>query len=211
MKNNIAEIKDVSINIEELRTAWVEQVKFAGNYSYGQRNYVDLDWFIPYFQYLLLETEKALGIKPKNYIIQVADPALLGKEDPNSTNVRRNATGEQGEQGSYRYQDKYYLTIPHTDYDRASCVTFPITYNLMEPVNFWNDLADEDVPDRGKPMSIKPSQTSQYSTKHPTLINVHNHHNVRVIDKDIPRIFVQMSYDEHFDDLVKNNPNIEII
>ena len=60
-------------------------------------------------------------------------------------------------------------------------------------------------------MLIKPNQTSQYSTKHPTLINVHNHHNVRVIDKDIPRIFVQMSYDEHFDDIVKNNPNIEII
>ena len=79
MRNNIAVIKDVSINIEELRTAWVEQVKFAENYSYGQRNYVDLDWFIPYFQYLLLETEKALGIKPKDYIIQVADPVLLGE------------------------------------------------------------------------------------------------------------------------------------
>ena len=64
MRNNIAVIKDVSINIEELRTAWVEQVKFAENYSYGQRNYVDLDWFIPYFQFLYIFFHHQLNLLP---------------------------------------------------------------------------------------------------------------------------------------------------
>ena len=34
MKNNLAELLDVSINIEDLRTAWDKQVILSKNYTY---------------------------------------------------------------------------------------------------------------------------------------------------------------------------------
>ena len=71
MRNNLAELRDVSINVESLRTAWAEQVSFAGNYAWEKRNYVDLTFFTVYFQHLLLDIENIIGEKPKNYIIQI--------------------------------------------------------------------------------------------------------------------------------------------
>ena len=79
----------------------------------------------------------------------------------------------------------------------------------MEPVNFYDDLAD--IPDRGVPITATPNQRGQYSDNHPTLMNVNNYHNVRVIDESQPRIFIQMSYDIPFDEFTKKNINIHIL
>ena len=184
MKNNIAEIKDVSINIEELRTAWSEQLIFTGNYSWKPRNYVDLEFFTLYFQQLLSHIADLIDEKPKNYIIQMHDPTLLN--------------------------DKWYLNIAHKDADRLTCITLPVYYNRMEPVNFYDNI-EEDIPDRGDPIKVKPVQVGQYSEDHPTLVNVNNYHNVRVLDVSEPRIFIQMSYDLTFDDFISKNINIRIL
>ena len=93
--NNLAELKDVSINIESLRTAWAEQVIFAENYSWEPRNYVSYTFFTLYFQHLLLDIENILGEKPKDYIIQMHDPKLV-------------------------INDKWYLNIAHKDDDRKT-------------------------------------------------------------------------------------------
>ena len=122
MRNNLAELRDVSINVESLRTAWAEQVSFAGNYAWEKRNYVDLAFFTVYFQHLLLDIENIIGEKPKNYIIQMHDPSNV-------------------------INDKWYLNIAHKDDDRKSCINIPVYYNRMEPVNFYDELAD--IPDRG--------------------------------------------------------------
>jgi hypothetical protein len=185
MKNNIAEIKDVSINIEELRTAWSEQLIFTGNYSWEPRNYVDLEFFTSYFQQLLSHIADLIDEKPKDYIIQIHDPNLV--------------------------TNKWYLTDTHRDADRNTCITLPVYYNRMEPINFYNDV--NEVPGFRKDKSIKanPNQIAQYSEMHPTLVNVNNYHNVRVLDVSEPRIFIQMSYDLTFDDFISKNINIRIL
>ena len=182
--NNLAELQDVSINIESLRESWEEQKILAGNYEWKERNYVDLTFFTVYFQHLLLDIENILGEKPKNYIIQMHDPSNV-------------------------INDKWYLNIAHKDDDRKSCINIPVYYNRMEPVNFYDDLTD--IPDRGKPITATPNQIGQYSDHHPTLMNVNNYHNVRVIDESQPRIFIQMSYDITFDEFIKKGINTRIL
>ena len=184
MRNNLAELRDVSINVESLRTAWAEQVSFAGNYAWEKRNYVDLAFFTVYFQHLLLDIENIIGEKPNNYIIQMHDPSNV-------------------------INDKWYLNIAHKDDDRKSCINIPVYYNRMEPVNFYDELAD--IPDRGEPITATPNQIGQYSDHHPTLMNVNNYHNVRVIDESQPRIFIQMSYDIHFDEIIQKEINTRIL
>jgi len=102
MKNNIAELKDVSINVESLRTAWAEQVSFAGNYAWESRNYVDLNFFTVYYQQLLLHISDVIEEEPKNYVIQVADSQL--------------------------YNEKWYLNTTHKDEDRKTCMITLITF-----------------------------------------------------------------------------------
>jgi hypothetical protein len=101
----------------------------------------------------------------------------------------------------------------------------------MEPVHFYND---EDVMKRieeyeiythdglprialmhtgglKNPLGIIPNQVGQYSENHPTLMNVQNWHNVRVMELAPPRIFIQMSYDIHFDEIVAKDINTRIL
>ena len=183
MRNNLAELRDVSINVESLRTAWAEQVSFAGNYAWESRNYVDLNFFTVYYQQLLLHISDVIEEEPKNYVIQVADSQL--------------------------YNEKWYLNTTHKDEDRKTCITLPVYYNRMEPINFYDNV--DNIPNRGIPIQSKPNQVAQYSEEHPTLINVNNYHNVRVIDEMQPRIFIQMSYDKHFNEFLHKDINIDIL
>ena len=184
MKNNLAELRSIDINLDVLQAEWTKQVTFASDHIWEPRNYVSYTFFTLYFQHLLLDIENILGEKPKDYIIQMHDPKLV-------------------------INDKWYLNIAHKDADRKTCINIPIYYNHMEPVNFYDDLAD--IPDRGVPITATPNQRGQYSDDHPTLMNVNNYHNVRVIDESQPRIFIQMSYDIPFDEFTKKNINIHIL
>ena len=48
----------MSINIESLRAAWAEQLVFSGDFEWGKRNYVSLDFFT--------ETNDPLGLSVIN-------------------------------------------------------------------------------------------------------------------------------------------------
>jgi hypothetical protein len=214
MRNNLAELLDVSINIESLRAAWAEQVAFVGDdYEWSKRNYVELDFFTAYFQHLLLDIQNVIGEEPTQYIIQLHDQSLPGYSDT-------------------LYNDKFYLNIIHKDEYRTSCVNIPVYYDKFEPVHFYND---EDIlkriiehkshtgdpttslslrdPTNGvkTPLGIVPNQIGQYSENHPTIMNVQNWHNVRVLDLAPPRVFIQLSFDKHFDEIVAKDINTRIL
>ena len=184
MKNNIGELRDTTIDLDVLRAEWALQVTFASDHTWISRNYVDLNFFTAYYQQLLLHITDLVGVEPKNYLIQVFDPELCN--------------------------DKWYLNRMHKDIDRKTCITLPIYYNRMEPINFYDtvyygeDQYAEIVPG-------KLNQTAHYSEYYPTIINVNNYHNVRVIDELQPRIFIQMSYDIHFDEFFQKDINIHIL
>jgi hypothetical protein len=203
--NNLAELTDISIDIEDLRIAWKEQVVEAGDsIDWTYRNYVEFSFFTEYFQKILIDIENVVGEKPKDYIIQVADPSMNIKDAP-----------------------KFYLNIPHKDWNRNTCINLPIYYNRMEPVNFYDEekieqFSGKEAVDAGNLgygsqatgtrhyLSIPPLQTGHYSSNHPTLMNVNNFHNVRVLDELHTRIFVQMSYDRHFDEFLEKDINISV-
>lgn len=97
--------------------------------------------------------------------------------------------------------DKWKLNIVHKDIDRQSCITVSVT-DLVEPVCFY----DRDTDVRGSQKLPKPNQISRYSRMHPTLVNVSNFHNVRVLEDQSPRVLLQVSYDFSFEEIVEHTP-----
>jgi hypothetical protein len=183
MRNNLAEIADIDIDLDILYSEWCKQVVYAGDHEWQNRNYVELDFFTPYFQVLLESINDVIGEHPKNYVIQCHDRSLIDA--------------------------KWYLNIVHADDDRKTCVTLPVSFNRMEPINFYSP--DTIIPERGKPIKEKPVQVGLYSTKHPTLVNVANYHNVRVLDDNESRILIQLSYDLTFEEIISKQINTRII
>ncbi len=172
--NNLAELLSVPIDRLEIESEWEKQVQFVPNHVWDSRNYVDESFFTDYFKTLLNKIVEEVGVKPKNYLIQAHDKRLVDK--------------------------KWYLNITHKDDDRLTCITIPILYTKMEPIRFYDDTLIP--PARGMPNTQKPVQTSTYSDKYPTLVNVNHWHNVRLVDDVNPRILLQISYDEDFDSIV---------
>jgi hypothetical protein len=177
--NNLAELTVVPLNTKEITNEW-DSFIVSKMHSWDTRNYVSIDFFSAYFQNMLNNILNAINIPYKNIVIQCHDKALK--------------------------DGKWYLTTTHRDEDRMSCITIPIKYNLQEPINFYTD--DILVPNRGKSNPQKPCQTSKYSINHPTLVNVNNLHNVRVIADSFPRILLQISYDTPFPTIIEKNPSI---
>lgn len=93
------------------------------------------------------------------------------------------------------YFEKDHLTIIHTDQYRKSCITIPIYFNDTEPVQFY-DLQSNII------------QTSIYTKKHPSLVNVSTRHSIKITDMNNPRILLQISYKQRFEDIVARNPSI---
>jgi hypothetical protein len=91
MKNNLAELRSIDIDKSILTAEWEKLFAMHPDYKWIGRNFVDLDFFTPYFKKLILSIEQALGEVPTNLTIQVHAPS-------------KNVPG------------KAYLTIPHTDY-----------------------------------------------------------------------------------------------
>jgi hypothetical protein len=178
--NNLAELTSVRLDDPTtIKNNWDNLVS-STSHVWDSRNYVGLGFFNEYYKKLLSDIIESVGVPYKNIVIQCHDKSLK--------------------------DGKWYLTTTHRDDDRFTCVTIPIVYNLQEPINFYDDSIV--VPPRGKPNTQKPIQTSLYSSKNPTLVNVSNLHNVRVIQDNFPRILLQISYDYKFDDIVSKKPNI---
>jgi len=178
--NNLAELITINIDTQELQSNWIEQKKQLQNHIWEWRNEFDLSDFNPFFQNLLKDIVSIISIKPKNFLIQIHDKEFS--------------------------KDKFALTYTHTDCDRATCVTIPIVFDKVEKVRFYNSCID--LPARGSPIKSPPIQVWSYSNLHPTLVNVSNPHNVFVIGSDTPRILLQLSYDESFEEIIDANKAI---
>ena len=183
---NLAELTTITIDKHELQSAWNSFVDENSNQlDWGFRVMIDYNHLSYYFKNLLGSILEVVDAKPKNYMFQVFDKRL--------------------------YDKKYQLNIVHKDVDRLSCITIPLTYNVMEPVMFYKDIPDinpEEYKKTGRPWPEKPIQIARYSDKHPTLVNVNNLHNVRVLEEISPRVLLQISFDCSFDNIIDKNPTI---
>lgn len=176
--NNLAALKTVEIDEVELLNEWHNQIAHSHSFEWKHRNYVPISFFTEYFQSLLNQIIDEIGLEPKNILLQLHDKRLC--------------------------DDKWYLKITHRDDDRLTCLTVPLVYSKLEPIRFYDDSY---MPVRGQDNKAKPVQTACYSKIHPTLVNVNNLHNVRVVDDGDPRVLLQISYDTHFDKIISKNPD----
>jgi len=177
--NNLAELNTVKLDDRPtLQKFWDEQMSLLGNKSMEWREYVGLEVFNDYYKSLLQNIINTIDLPYKNIVIQYY---------------------------SNHSSEKWKLNIAHKDADRLSCITICIS-DIYEPVCFYKD---SDMPDiRGSQQIAKPVQTSLYSKNHPMLINVNNVHRVRVVEDQSPRILLQVSYDQSFDEIVNKNREI---
>lgn len=218
----------MSINIESLRAAWAEQLVFSGDFEWGKRNYVSLDFFTEYFQQLLLDIENVIGEKPIDFTTREQVENVTGEKSKNY--IIQLHDGSIPSYSEELYNDKFYLGTIHTDEYRTSCVNIPVYYDKLEPVYFYDDESvQKKIVEHGAythdglprihlaqvgsktPIRMVPNQVGQYSENHPTIMNVQNWHNVRVIDLAPPRVFIQISYDIHFDEIVAKDINTRIL
>ena len=88
------------------------------------------------------------------------------------------------------------LDCVHIDYYRYTNITVPIYVNPNERVNFHKNAAPDSI-----------LQSSTYSLKHPTMVNVGMYHSVSLIP-DTRRVLLQISYLHKFDEIYNKFPNI---
>jgi hypothetical protein len=85
----------------------------------------------------------------------------------------------------------------HKDSYRNSCIVIPFS-TITDPVCFYNDSA---VKKRDQPPSEPPILRSFYSQNYAMLMNTQVFHNVTVFDKTKPRVFLQVNYDQTYEEL----------
>ena len=185
-QSNLAELLPIDISGDELHNHWEDFIlTHKDSISWDFRVVLNKDMFSNYFRTLLESINDVIKEVPKYYMLQIFDKRL--------------------------YPHKKFLNIIHKDVDRQSCITLPLIYNLMEPVLFYDDipgLSPEEHRKTGLPWPGKPCQVARYSNNHPTLVNVQNLHNVRVLDETSPRVLLQLSFDSSFDDIINKNPSL---
>lgn len=185
--NNLAELIAVQIDCSKLLESYEY---FLSNrkklIEWNYRVMVEPNFFDDYVANTIESICSKINQKPKNYILQVFDKRV--------------------------YNEKTFLNVVHKDIDRKSCITMPIVYNPMESILFFKDIPGIDPKEYRKninqPWPEKPMQVCRYSNNHPTLLNVQNLHNVRVLDNTSLRVLLQLSFDIGFDDLIEQNPSI---
>ena len=183
---NLAELLPVHVDYSELNDHWESFLdEHIDSISWDFRVFITTDKFDDYVKHLIESIVDVVEEKPKNYMLQVFDKRL--------------------------YKHKGFLNVIHKDVDRQSCITLPLAYNIMESVLFYKeipDLSPEEHRKTHKPWPEKPCQVARYSANHPTLVNVQNLHNVRVLDETSPRVLLQLSFDSSFDDMINKNPSL---
>ena len=88
------------------------------------------------------------------------------------------------------------LDVVHIDFYRHTNITIPVYLDPMERMNWHSNSS---------PSSL--IQSSTYSLKHPSLVNVGLYHSVSLIP-DTTRVLIQLSYLHTFDQIYNKNPNI---
>lgn len=177
--NNLAELLAIEIDRSKLTHDWHEFIQSYPKKVEAYRLTVTFDMLPKYSQTLISNISETIDEIPKNLIFQIFDRQI--------------------------FDDKKMLGMIHKDVDRLSNITIPIEYNQMEPIMFYDEKPDVDTENSYWPVGQKPTQIGRYSQKHPTLVNVNNLHNVRLIDDHSPRVLLQMSLQSSFDDIIEKN------
>ena len=183
---NLAELLPIHCVSNDLQNHWQQFLEHdKDKVAWDFRVYINDETLGIYFKRLIQSINDTIQLDPKYIMLQVFDKRL--------------------------YKHKGFLNVIHKDVDRNSCITLPLTYAKHEPVLFYNEIEGIDPGEYRKtnlPWPEKPCQIAQYSDNHPTLVNVQNLHNVRVLDEVHPRILLQLSYDIGFDDMISRNPSL---
>jgi hypothetical protein len=88
------------------------------------------------------------------------------------------------------------LDVVHIDFYRHTNITIPIFLNPNERMNWHQNSSPDSI-----------IQTSTYSLKHPSLVNVGLFHSVSLIP-ETTRVLVQLSYLHTIEQIYSKNPNI---
>jgi hypothetical protein len=183
---SLAALLPVTIDKNRLQVEWdyLYNTKISSE-DYDWRIYPDIDYFPTYIKSLIEHISNTIDLTPKNYVLQLTTKLNI--------------------------EDKDSLSIVHRDDDRKSCITIPIYYNQNETAMFYDD--DPNINWRlfsktRKQWPNKPVKLARYSNDHPTLVNVNQLHNVRIMDNTSQRMLLQMSFDESFQSIIDRNPDI---
>lgn len=181
---NLASLLAINIDKTKTKESWDVIKKNNPDIRWETRTYIVEDTLDLYTKSIIQEIKEKTNLKYKNMLLQVS-----GKEIQNN--------------------EKQFLNIVHMDIDRKSCITIPLVYSLVEPIMFYNEIKKDKM---GFLTNLnwpeKPVQVSQYSQNHPTLVNVSQLHSVRLHDYISPRVLLQLSFDESFEDILNRNPDI---
>lgn len=88
------------------------------------------------------------------------------------------------------------LDVVHIDFYRNTNITIPIYVNPDEQINFHENSAPKSK-----------FQSSTYTVKHPTMVNVNLYHSVSLIP-NMRRVLLQLSYLHTFEEIYHRNPSI---
>jgi len=88
------------------------------------------------------------------------------------------------------------LDVVHIDFYRHTNITIPVYLDPLERMNWHSNSSPNSV-----------MQSSTYSLKHPSLVNVGLYHSVSLIP-NTTRVLIQLSYLQTFDEIYNKNPNI---
>jgi len=88
------------------------------------------------------------------------------------------------------------LDCVHIDFYRHTNITIPIYVNPDEQINFHENSSAESK-----------FQSSIYSVKHPSMVNVNLYHSVSLIP-NMRRVLLQLSYLHDFEEIYNKNPSI---
>lgn len=87
------------------------------------------------------------------------------------------------------------LDCVHIDFYRHTNITVPIYLDPTERINFHHNPASTGI-----------IQSSTYSLKHPSMVNVNLYHSVSLIP-NMRRVLLQLSYLHGFDEIYNKNPD----
>jgi hypothetical protein len=181
---NLAQLSAIKIDTGKFKKSW-DDIKFNNpDIRWQTRTYITENILDEYTKSIVHEIFEKTKLDAKNMLIQVAGELIEDNE-------------------------KNMLNIVHRDVDRKTCITIPLIYNLAEAIMFHADIDDYGMGFRSNTSwPEKPIQISRYSSEHPTLVNVNRLHSVRLMDFKSPRVLLQLSFDESFQDIIDRNPDI---
>lgn len=181
--SNLAELTSISLDTPEvLDQEFKKLCDSQPNYNWHTRSYVYMHFFTDYWKDVVDKVLDEINLPYIDILFQTHHKEL--------------------------WDEKWYLTVTHTDVYRNSCITIPIYYDNMEPVNFYGPSENDKYPVTASHNPNVPIQKSVYSRKHPSLVNVQTRHNVRILNDSSPRILLQISYKHRYEDIIERNPSI---